>query len=191
MGCKQAFRLCPRVNPHLNHSQAFPVCENTSVRGNPWCCLCERATVQCTMSDSVGENQVYSNTCMHTHTHTHTHREAKLITSVPQAQTEAVVLAANNSQFSKHLQGREGGREGVREVEIKKQRDLVFSSYLENNDTPGESIATRRAGLFAVKIICRTLSLLISYRRQCKSAEFAKRSKCRVVMSKQELRCSS
>ncbi len=70
MACKQAFRLCPRVNPHLNHSQAFPVCENTSVRGNPWCCLCERATVQCTMSDSVGENQVYSYTRMHTHTHT-------------------------------------------------------------------------------------------------------------------------
>lgn len=43
-----------------------------------------------------------------------TYAQAKLMTSILQAQIEAVVLAANNSLFSRHPRGSEGGREGGR-----------------------------------------------------------------------------
>lgn len=90
------------------------------------------------------------------------------MTSILQAQIEVVVLAANNSQFSGHPRGRTGQWEesGGKKKKNNKERELVFSSCLENNNTPGESIATRRACLFTVKMICRALSLpLMLYKR--------------------------
>lgn len=45
---------------------------------------------------------------------------------------------------------------------IRKRRnltDLVFSSRLENNDTPGEDFATQKPSLFTAELICRAPSL--------------------------------
>lgn len=57
------------------------------------------------------------------YSHTHTHTQAKLMTSILQAQIEVLVLAANNSQFSRCPRGREGGWEGGRRAGEKKLRE--------------------------------------------------------------------
>lgn len=73
----------------------------------------------------------------------HTHRPTKLMTSI----LEAAVPVANNSQFGWHPRGRarDDGKEGEecgKNNNKNTQRELVFSSCLENNDIPGESTAT-------------------------------------------------
>lgn len=70
-----------------------------------------------------------------------------------------------SKQFSvQHASERKRGRTG--RWKKHRVRELLFSFCLENNDTPGEEIAKRRASLFTVKMICRALSLpLMLYKR--------------------------
>lgn len=116
----------------------------------------------------------------------HTHTQTKLMTSLRQAQTEAALLAENNSQFSRHLRGRGGGGgwEGGKKVE-KTDWELVFSSWLENNDTPGESVATWKASLFTDKMSHWALLLppMLYKKGWHESARSAIPSRCRALTS--------
>lgn len=78
--------------------------------------------------------------------------QTTIITLVFQAQRRAIATAANNSQTGRRLRGREGGGKTWQEI-------CCFHSCLDNNHTPGESLAVSQASLFTVKMICRAPSV--------------------------------
>lgn len=103
--------------------------------------------------------------CHPTNSHTHTHKAKTNDFSTSGTNRS---ISPCSKQFSvQQASERKRGRTGRSERSGKKTgRELVFSSCLENNDTPGESIATRRACLFTVKMVLA----LMSYKRWRKSS---------------------